>query len=377
MSRRRSADLLHRIEFGEGGNDAGYLGIGWSTDEVGHRWTEGGVSEIWLEHPGPARAVRVELDLLPLLYPPALTEQRLRVRVRNVMIYRARLTAEGVHGFIIPAALLAAPGPVRIALEHPGFRAPAEFEGDDGRKLAFAVRSLTLFAADDVPDRKHAEMTVEELESSTGMDAADFIALFENLGDDCEFGFVQRQCNAEPLGLLRFAFLEPWDLLRALRTRFEGMGALENLRHFLVEGEYIIRDTGSGLAYHTWQMQGSVDEAALLPQHAAHVAFLVRRLVRQLSDASRIFVWKRAGDAAEAEAGALHQALRAYGPNTLLWVAKADEGHAAGTVQRIGPGLLRGNLDRFAPAYDADELFLEQWLRVCAGAWREKEAVLF
>ncbi len=368
---------MHRIAFGDGGNDAGYLGIGWSTDEEGHRWTVDGVSEIWVEHPGPGQAIRTELDLLPLLYPPVLTEQRLRIRVRNVVVDRARLTGEGVHVFTIPAKVLTSPGPVRIELEHPGFRQPAEFEGDDTRNLAFAVRSLTLSAADEAPDGAGAEMTIEELEAATGMDAADFIGLFENLGDDCEFGFVQRQCGAEPLGLLRFAFLEPWDLLRALKTRFEGMGAPENLQHFLVEGEYIIRDTRSGLAYHTWQMQGSVDEAALLPQHAAHMAFLVRRLVRQLADASRIFVWKRAGEAAGAEAAALHAALGAYGPNTLLWIAKADEGHAAGSVERIAPGLLRGNLARFAPAYDADELFLEQWLRVCEGAWRMKKDVLF
>ena len=371
--------MLQRIYFGSGGNDAGYLGIGWSTDEDGLRWMVDRVSEIWLDNPGPGQAMRAELDLSPLLLPPSLTEQRLSIRVRNVVVDRASVADDGVHAFTIPAGLLVAPGPVRIELEHPGFRQPAEFEGDDDRNLAIAVRSLTLYAAADAPDGLRWNMTIEQLEAATGMPAGNFMAVFENLGDDCEFGFVQRQSGAEPLGLLRFGFLQPFELLRALETRFAGMGALENLSHVQVEGEYIIRDAASGLAYHTWQMHGTVDEHTLLPQHAAHIAFLVRRLVRQLSDASRIFVWKRAGDAAEAEARAVHDALNMYAQNTLLWVTQADHRHPTGTVQRIAPGLLRANLFRFAPAYDANELFLEQWLEVCVAAYGmvREEAVLF
>src|SRR5690348_3255112 len=58
---------------------------------------------------------------------------------------------------------------------------------------------------------------------------------FESLGDNCEFGLVQRQAGAEPLGLLRFTgiFLpievRLQKLVAALEHRFEGLAAPTSL----------------------------------------------------------------------------------------------------------------------------------------------------
>ena len=58
--------------------------------------------------------------------------------------------------------------------------------------------------------------------------ASKLLMNFENLGDNCEFGFVQRFHGCEPLGLLRFSAMPYYLLLPALENRFDGVGDPEN-----------------------------------------------------------------------------------------------------------------------------------------------------
>ena len=46
---------------------------------------------------------------------------------------------------------------------------------------------------------------------------------FESLGDNCEFGLFQRMCNAEPLGLFRFAGGYLPEIIRGLNSGFSGL----------------------------------------------------------------------------------------------------------------------------------------------------------
>jgi len=62
---------------------------------------------------------------------------------------------------------------------------------------------------------------------------------FQSLGDNCEFGLVQRRGGAEPLELLRFAgiFL-PIEirlekLAAALERKFDGLGEAETMTVYL------------------------------------------------------------------------------------------------------------------------------------------------
>ena len=75
----------------------------------------------------------------------------------------------------------------------------------------------------------------------------DLILQFESLGGrmlGCEFGIFQRDCGAEPLGLLRWADM-PYDgIVSVLESRFEGVGTEENTVLFLSaisggRGEYL------------------------------------------------------------------------------------------------------------------------------------------
>jgi len=64
----------------------------------------------------------------------------------------------------------------------------------------------------------------------------------------------------------------------------------------------------------------------------------------------------------------LVSAMRAHGPTTLLWVELADQDHLAGSVEEMTAGLLRGNIERFAPPQNAHDFSLDAWIEVCHNA---------
>ncbi len=210
----------------------------------------------------------------------------------------------------------------------------------------------------------------------------DLAMQFESLGGralGCEFGIFQRDCGAEPLGLLRWADM-PYDgLVRVLENRFEGVGAPENTELFLTavsggRGEYCTRDRRGDMMF----MRAFIyeDEMAFDAMYASacrRLTFLTRKFVEDLERGSKIFVYRLTDRALSAEElDRLHRAMRAYGKNTLLYVQLADASHPNGTVGQAAPGLLMGYMDRFkmspsgqlsaAPA-------TASWLAVCRAAY--------
>jgi hypothetical protein len=74
---------------------------------------------------------------------------------------------------------------------------------------------------------------------------------FESIGENCEFGLVQRRCGAEPLGLFRFASAPLPKLLAGLEARFEGLSDPDNLEVQLSpnQREYMVHDRKFQLLY--------------------------------------------------------------------------------------------------------------------------------
>ena len=207
---------------------------------------------------------------------------------------------------------------------------------------------------------------------------------FEALGDNCEFGLVQRQAGAEPLGLLRFAgFFVPVEdrlqrLLRALDCGFEGLGRVETVRVEAAgaEGrrEYLVHDSAFELLYHTFQAEGRIDPETLRALEAKKLGFLRRKFFNDLATGEKILVWKSNLSQAEDEIDQLAERLRRFGPNTLLWVAAADADHAAGTAEIGRAGLLKGYVERFAPYDDATDIAYDSWFAMCEKARRLQTA---
>jgi hypothetical protein len=350
------------LSFGAGCNEANHLGQGWSDDEAGFRWMIGETSQLSIENPATDRPMILELDFGVPVVCLDRRPQRLAVAIQDTVVARISVAEEGTVGFYIPANLLPTRGPLRIGFLHPDYRRPIDFgQETDDRALSLMVRGLRLSSILARSDRVREH----------SLPHAQMIRHFESLGDNCEFGFVHRQLGAEPLGLFRFASVPLAQLLRGLRTAFDGLGGSEHLR-IVVEvgsGEYIVQETGYEIAYHTQLFEHQMNADVVQRQQRIRLHTLRRKLLEDLASGSKICVIKRTPDLRLEEVLPLFAALNELGQTRLLFVVLADEAHPSGTVEIVLPGLVRGHVDRFAPVEDANELSLPAWTAVCDAAW--------
>ncbi len=193
---------------------------------------------------------------------------------------------------------------------------------------------------------------------------------FESLGQNCEFGLVQRKAGVEPLGLLRFSSTPLSKLLAALAARFEGLGRPDRIVVELSSNgrEYMVSDKTFGLYYHAWVKAGERAPETVHLREVRRLPYLTRKLIEDLTEGEKIFVYRSMGSTATERAVQLAEAMGRYGTCTLLWMDLADPGHPPGSVERLGPGLLCGRMDRFAPGANAHDFSFGCWERVCRTA---------
>lgn len=202
----------------------------------------------------------------------------------------------------------------------------------------------------------------------------DLMLRFEGLGHNCDFGMVQRQYGAEPLGLLRFASVPLGCLLNGLATRFEGVGQPENTVFSVrphPRPEYWVGDTRLDLLMHTFIYPEDVSpeqERQHFQKQCKRMAFLARKLVEDLEEAEKIFVYQTHEALTEEQMRNLLAALRRYGDNTLLCIQPSDETHLAGTVEVLEEGLLIGRVSGFT--HFGRKPDFENWRAVCSAAYR-------
>jgi hypothetical protein len=71
---------------------------------------------------------------------------------------------------------------------------------------------------------------------------------FESLGDNCEFGLVQRHCGAEPLALFCFATIEVSSLVLALEAGCQ-MSPIRAIDIVLNNGSFVADHRGYDIMY--------------------------------------------------------------------------------------------------------------------------------
>ncbi|MCJ2081388.1 hypothetical protein [Methylobacterium sp. J-090] len=190
---------------------------------------------------------------------------------------------------------------------------------------------------------------------------------FESLGNNCEFGLVQRYCGAEPLGLFRFSSVDHDALIHALDTDFRHYGAPDDIEILVaVTGRLYVRSRRYGFAYNTSDFVETTAPESIHRREVGKVAYLKRRLLEDLADGEKILV--RKGDSG-AQADALARAVRRHGSGTLLNVRAAEAGESAGRVDERD-GWLAGRVRRFAPYETAYEIDLESWVDLARDADR-------
>ena len=201
------------------------------------------------------------------------------------------------------------------------------------------------------------------------LDPAALMLRFENIGDNCEFGLVQRHYRADPVGLLRFAGLEtPRRLIRFLDDNFGQFGEPGSLGVTIIGGEYWIIDRTYNISYHTFRYQHEVAAEEVIRENEIKARYLKRKFVEDLEDGEKILVYKRVVTQDLHEVIALHAALNRFGKvNKLLWVTQAGEGHAPGDVEWVGDRLLKGYVGTISLT-NAHHFDPEAWLLLCRNA---------
>jgi hypothetical protein len=340
--------LVLAIDFGATGNSQTYLVDGWAQSEPAFSWAIGTESHLSIpvaSDTGVAVADEyiLTLDLVPFIHAPELTAQRLIVSVNDTVVGSSSFARPTLLGYRILAELVRESGHLTILLQHPDAARPADFEAtEDDRLLAFSMVEVRLYrisadaggAAWRLPPGTMMDWgggtfglprqgdLAERVAERTGLDFAQMALNFESIGENCEFGLVQRHCGAEPLGLLRFSSTFMRSLIRGLDTDFEGLGESDDVEPYLSGGEpreYMIHEKKFGLVYHSFIYEGQRSIWLMREQEAARLKYLRREFVDELGEGDKIFVYKRNAPVTDEEVLPLLMALRRRGDNTLLW----------------------------------------------------------
>jgi hypothetical protein len=383
-----------RIGFASSGNSMGYLGGGWARAEADFTWAVGPESHLILPRLKEEGEYVLTLDIVPYLHGPELPTQRLVVSVNDTVIGTTTVGRPSLLGYRIAPGLIGKGDRVLVTLQHPDAARPVDFtDSADDRHLAFSITEAKLYRLSapvaspstilppglmiggaterSFGSRSHMDLT-EWVMTRTGMTLPQIAMKFESLGENCEFGLVQRRCDAEPLGLLRFSSTFLRNLIRGIDNGFEGLGEAEDIDPRL-EGEgkreFMVHEKRYGLVYHTFVYEGQRSAWLMKEQEAARLKFLQRKFTEEVEIGEKIFVYKRNSEVTEEEVLPLFMALNRYGANTLLWIVPAERDRPSGTVEVAMSGLLKGYIDRFAPDDNAHDFSFTGWIKLCANAW--------
>jgi tetratricopeptide (TPR) repeat protein len=234
--------------------------------------------------------------------------------------------------------------------------------------LTQARQDLDLAASEGAPQPFDIPLSLLSLQEQHGIDNADLKKLFmqfESLGDSCEFGMVQRQFGAEPLGLLRWASTTPAQLIAAFDNALSGVGDPETTVIEASEGEYVTWDTRYSMHSHTFIPDTAEPLASFTDRHLRRMRYLRRKLLEDLEAGQKIFVYKSYEGLSERDAQALHASMRRYNPRAaLMYVILAGESHSPGTLEWFDHGLFIGFIDRFSTV----DINVNVWVELCRKA---------
>ncbi|MBB4304253.1 hypothetical protein GGD81_003311 [Rhodobium orientis] len=196
-----------------------------------------------------------------------------------------------------------------------------------------------------------------------------------SLGDNCEFGFVQRHLGLEPSGLLRWAIAWPENVI-ALLERIAAGDPLEGFFAFPGIEPYnagMVREPVTGLLFHS-QMRSSKDPETgvfsfQLPDDArreihsteeSKFSYLLQKFQSTLRDEARLYVIRGTKKLTDAEISRVDMLLRGFNPGNRLLVQTADP-ERPGTFETRDDGILIGYVRQLATYVQADCYDREGW----------------
>jgi hypothetical protein len=380
-----TVELEHVLTVAFGDADAAPVPANWDMPENGRRWARGRQSELVLPRPEAPGDLIALLTVEPFVFPPVLRQQTLRILVNGKTVRLAHLRMTTVFACLIEEAAVAGSDTFTLTFDHPNIAQPSMISASsDSRGYSIGFVSLTLLrrtgtvtlAPTAAPACPGLPPAVEDLSDS------DLMLRFASVGDNCEFGMVQRAHGAAPMDLLRFTGLagdrHP-GLLRGLERGFAGVETFHDLEFELYptdQGrEYVLHHRLYDFQSHTTIIEGTTTAERLFVREHKKLALLRRLFISDLLSSNRIFVYKRNDAAAVTEIRPILERMRRWGPNTLLFVTLADAVHRPGTVEQHADGLIVGYIDRFNPYHNATADASELWLPICRRSyelWRDE-----
>jgi hypothetical protein len=177
---------------------------------------------------------------------------------------------------------------------------------------------------------------------------------------------VQRHFEAEPLGLFRWAGIAYVQLLEALDDELGGIGADENTTLDVNPNnrEYFTADRRYGMNLHSFIVEGNAEAATVKMKLCRRITYLKEKLLADLRNDTKIFVFSAAQPLLDEELRRLHASLCRYRPVSLLHVAP----HAdlpPGAVREIDTRLWRGSLGRTGYNGRIWDIEFGSWLTIC------------
>lgn len=188
---------------------------------------------------------------------------------------------------------------------------------------------------------------------------------FEPIGCNCEFGFVQRKCGAEPLSLFRWTAISPENLTRLLacdmvdyeRPEAYSLRGDPALEFHLYEGVF---DTQS----HTGVNQNDIPAEEFLRRLTRRQGFLKRKFLADAAEGRKIFLYKADAPLAEEQMAGIEGQLARLGIRHCMFVMPTGDPARAGTVQIVSPLRGIGYLSSVFPLTKYDE-----WNKIVVAAY--------
>jgi hypothetical protein len=366
--------LLERIAFGEGGNAEEALGVGWFGPENEFRWTDGNVSELWLNNWGKLDTI-IEFEAWPTVKPPELLQQRIEIEKDGLFLGSLVFSAPARQAMYVPGSAPMGGSKSKLCFGLPNAIRPIDIgTADDYRQLGLAFFNVSVYKA---PGRAHYQKV-----GPVGIDASSMteryelppghlIREFEPLAESVVWN-LRTAVGLKPLGLMLDMSIPLVDLVRGIENSFAGLGEVTRLRHELFDERpdiYQITDELTNLTFLAHRTKADSDSGKLLARYARRLEHWRFNLLYNARVAEKIFVYRPGPhDAVLDEPFMLPLliALRQHGPNKLLFVTPEDQSHPPGTVEQNYSGLLRGYLN--ATEQEDTELTKLFWLEILSNA---------
>ena len=321
--------------------------------------------------PNTRQNLALLVDITPALAEPELTTRTMAVSVRGMPALH--ISSGDRSTYYIPCGRFEPQSTLEVVFDFDS--AFQSFQGES-RPLAFMFHSVRLISEPDYPTIEPVTLppvsaletiTPELIEREVGTPIAEFVMEFESLGHSCDFGIFQRQCGAEPLGLLRFAGISTSSLVNGIADRFMGLEEPTKMDAILIPewgDEYRLVEGHYGINSHTHLGVSDASPEQLIARERWRLPFLRRMFLEVLDGKLKTFVLRRPAQMHVSEAQAVVAALRLWGENHLLWAVQ-HQGGEPGAVDQVLPYLMRGHLDTTRGPGNAT---MEAWLSVCVNA---------